>query len=98
MEIIKNRIDSTLEFALAGRLDTTTAPELEAMINENIEGVTRLILDFKELEYISSAGLRILLGAQKTMNKQGEMVVRNVNSDVNEIFTITGFTEILTIE
>ena len=81
-----------------GRLDTTTAPELEAVIKENLAGVTNLVMDFAELEYLSSAGLRVILSAQKTMNKQGEMVIRNVNETINEVFEITGFIDILTIE
>ena len=91
MTIDKQINGSELTLSLTGRLDTTTAPELEAVIKENIAGVTNLIIDFAGLEYISSAGLRVILSAQKTMNKQGEMVIRNVNE-------ITGFIDILTIE
>ena len=98
MEIIKNRVDNNLDLALIGRLDTTTAPELETVVKENVEGVTALTLDFAKLEYISSAGLRILLATQKTMNKQGTMVIRNVNADIMEVFEITGFSDILTVE
>ena len=98
MEIIKNRVDNNLDLALIGRLDTTTAPELEAVVKENVEGVTALTLDFAKLEYISSAGLRILLASQKIMNKQGTMVIRNVNADIMEVFEITGFSDILTVE
>ncbi len=98
MEIIKNRVDNNLDLALIGRLDTTTAPELEAVVKENVEGVTALTLDFAKLEYISSAGLRILLASQKIMNKQGSMVIRNVNADIMEVFEITGFSDILTVE
>ena len=89
---------SELTLTLNGRLDTTTAPELEAVIKDSIAGITNLVMDFAELEYLSSAGLRVILSAQKTMNKQGEMVIRNVNETINEVFEITGFIDILTIE
>ena len=85
-------------FALAGRLDTTTAPELEKELKESIGGVSELALDFAGLEYISSAGLRVLLSAQKIMNKQGSMKVTNVNETIMEIFEVTGFSDILTVE
>ena len=85
-------------FALSGRVDTTTAPELEKEIKSSLDGVTSLTLDMKDLVYISSAGLRVLLSAQKTMNKQGKMTVRNANETVMEIFEVTGFSDILTIE
>ena len=98
MEIIKGTADKALVIKLEGRLDTTTAPALENELNESLDGVEQLILDLEGLEYISSAGLRVLLGAQKTMNKQGSMKVLNVSSDVMEIFEITGFRDILTIE
>ncbi len=83
---------------LAGRLDTTTAPELERKLKEEIDGVTELIIDIASLEYISSAGLRVLLSAQKIMNKQGRMVVKHASEEVMEIFEVTGFTDILTIQ
>ena len=98
MTIDKQLNGSELTLTLNGRLDTTTAPELEAVIKENLAGVTNLVMDFAELEYLSSAGLRVILSAQKTMNKQGEMVIRNVNETINEVFEITGFIDILTIE
>ncbi|MBQ3113605.1 MAG: STAS domain-containing protein [Phascolarctobacterium sp.] len=98
MTIDKQLNGSELTLSLTGRLDTTTAPELEAVIKENITGVTNLVMDFAGLEYLSSAGLRVILSAQKTMNKQGEMVIRNVNETINEVFEITGFIDILTIE
>ena len=98
MTIDKQLNGSELTLVLNGRLDTTTAPELEAVIKENIAGVTNLVMDFAGLEYLSSAGLRVILSAQKTMNKQGEMVIRNVNETINEVFEITGFIDILTIE
>ena len=84
--------------ALGGRLDTTTAQELEGAIKEAIEGKTELIIDMKELEYISSAGLRVLLSAHKAMSRQGTMVVKNASEAVKEIFEVTGFSDILTIE
>ncbi len=98
MEITKKKLDSELNVALAGRLDTTTAPQFEAELKQNIGGITRLVLDFEKLEYMSSAGLRVLLAAQKVMNKQGEMVIRNVNDVIAEVFEVTGFADILTIE
>ena len=85
-------------FAPEGRLDTVTAPEFEKEIKESIDGLTELILDFEKLEYISSAGLRVLLSAQKTMSKQGTMKVVNVGEMIGEIFEVTGFSDILTIE
>lgn len=97
MTITKELNDGILNVALEGRLDTTTAPELEAELGA-LEGVTELNFDFSALEYISSAGLRVLLGAQKTMNKNGSMLIKNVSSDIMEVFEITGFIDILTIE
>ena len=98
MTIEKNLNGSELTVAIIGRLDTTTAPQLEAEFKQNIGGVEKLVLDFANLEYLSSAGLRVLLAAQKVMNKQGEMIIRNVNDTINEIFDVTGFIDILTIE
>lgn len=98
MTIEKNVSDCTLTLRLTGRLDTTTAPQLEAELKKSISGVEKLIFDFQELEYLSSAGLRVLLAAQKVMNKQGQMIVRNVNETISEIFEVTGFADILTIE
>ena len=98
MTIEKNLNGSELNVVIVGRLDTTTAPELEASLKESIEGITKLVLDFASLDYLSSAGLRVLLGAQKTMNKQGEMIIKNVNETINEIFDVTGFCDVLTIE
>ena len=97
MEIVKNLNGTALDIALTGRLDTTTAPSLEAEINTALAGVTELSFDFAQLEYISSAGLRVMLAAQKIMNKQGKMTVRNVSADIAEVFEITGFSDILTI-
>ena len=85
-------------FLLGGRLDTTTAPELESEIKSSLNGVSKLAFDLKDLEYVSSAGLRVLLSAQKIMNAQGEMKIRNVNETIMEIFEVTGFSDILDIE
>lgn len=98
MTINKTKDGSKLTVALEGRLDTTTAPELEAELKESLEDVTELIIDVEKLDYISSAGLRVLLWAQKTMNQKGSMVVKNVSEVVNEVFEVTGFADILTIE
>lgn len=96
IEIKRNAEKITI--ALGGRLDTTTAPALDKTINNDIEGAKNLVLDFKELEYISSAGLRVLLGAQKKMNKVGSMKLINVCEDVMEVLEMTGFADILAIE
>ncbi|MCQ2567124.1 MAG: STAS domain-containing protein [Mogibacterium sp.] len=98
MEIIKNLDGEKLELQVKGRLDTTTAPELEEVIKSSLKGVKQLVLDFDELEYVSSAGLRVILGAQKTMNQQGEMKLINVIDEIMNVFEITGFVDILTIE
>lgn len=98
MTIEKNLSGTELNVKVSGRLDTTTAPELEAEVMGAISGVTKLVLNFEALEYLSSAGLRVLLQAQKIMNKQGEMIIKNVNETINEIFEVTGFIDVLTIE
>lgn len=98
MEIKKTKNGNELTINLEGRLDTTTAPMLEAELKQNIGGIEKLVFDFSLLEYLSSAGLRVLLSAQKVMNKQGKMIVKNVNDTIAEIFEVTGFSEILTIE
>ena len=98
MTIEKTRSGAELTLTIAGRLDTTTAPGLEAELKACLEGVEKLALDFAALDYLSSAGLRVLLAAQKIMNKQGSMVVRNVNETIAEIFEVTGFCDVLTIE
>lgn len=98
MTIDKTVNGTELAMTLSGRLDTTTAPQLEAELKASIDGVEHLVLDFAALEYLSSAGLRVLLSAQKIMNKQGSMVVRNVNETIAEIFEVTGFCDVLTIE
>ena len=98
MTINKTLDGKTLNVALEGRLDTVTAPELEASLREDLEKADNLVLDFGKLEYISSAGLRVLLSAQKVMAKRGEMKLVHVNETIMEIFKVTGFTDILTIE
>lgn len=98
MTIQKTLNGNTLTLALEGRLDTTTAPQLEAELKASLEGITELDLDFEKLEYLSSAGLRVLLAAQKVMNRQGKMVIRHVNETIQEVFEVTGFIDILTIE
>ena len=97
MKIEKKLNGNTLVFALDGRLDTTNAPELERGIND-LSGVRDLVIDMKNLEYISSAGLRVILKAQKTMNTQGSMKLKNVGESIMEVFEITGFSDFLTIE
>ncbi len=98
MKITKTLNGSKLIIALEGRMDTSTAPDLEATLKNHLDDVEELTIDMAQLEYLSSAGLRVLLGAQKTMNRQGRMIVKNVNDTIMEIFDVTGFTEILTIE
>ncbi len=98
MTINKNQNGSELKIKLEGRLDTTTAPQLDEELKSSLTDITSLEFDFSNLEYISSAGLRVLLSAQKVMNKQGSMVIKNVNDEINEIFEVTGFVDILTIE
>jgi len=98
MEINKKLAGTELVVELTGRLDTTTAPELEASLKESFDGINSLVLDFTNLAYISSAGLRVLLMAQKTMSAKGTMVIKNVSEDIKEVFDITGFADILTIE
>lgn len=98
MTIDKMIEETTLTISLEGRLDTTTAPQLEGELKHSIKNITELIFDFAGLEYISSAGLRVLLSAQKVMNKQGEMRIRGVNETVMDVFEITGFSDILTLE
>ena len=98
MTINKTQNASALTIALEGRLDTTTAPELEAELKSSLSGVTALVFDFKALDYISSARLRVLLSAQKVMNRQGSMKIVNVNETIMEVFDVTGFVDILTIE
>ena len=98
LNIEKTTNASELTVAVAGRLDTTTAPELEKELKASLDGVSALTIDMAALEYISSAGLRVLLSAQKTMNKQGKMKVVHVGDTIMEILEVTGFSDILTIE
>ena len=98
LNINKKTENGALTVALEGRLDTTSAPQLEGELKDALDGVTSLVLDLEGLEYISSAGLRVLLSAQKLMNQQGEMTITHVNDVIMEIFDVTGFTDILTIK
>ena len=98
MTIEKKLNGNALEIALEGRLDTMTAPELEAELNQSMSGAESLVLDFSKLEYISSAGLRVLLSAHKAMSAKGGLKVTHVNEIVQEVFEVTGFADILTIE
>ena len=98
MTITTTRNGSALTLQLEGRLDTTTSPQLEAELSASLDGVKQLTLDLQQLAYLSSAGLRVILSAQKRMNKQGQMVVRHVNETIMEVFEGTGFVDILTIE
>lgn len=95
IETEKNQ--ETLNVKLGGRLESSTSPKLEEELKKNLEGIMDLRFDFAKLEYLSSAGLRVLLSASKTMKKQGTMEIRNVNEEVMEVFIITGFAGILTI-
>ena len=98
METIKTKNGSNLSIALKGRLDTTTAPQLENELRTALTDITDLTFDMKDLAYISSAGLRVLLSAQKVMNRQGDMTIKNVSAEIMEIFEVTGFVDILNIE
>lgn len=98
MTIAKTSEGTKLTLALEGRLDTTTAPQLEAEVKGALTGVTELVMDFSQLEYLSSAGLRVILAAQKIMNRQGTLIIRHVNETIMEVFEVTGFSDILTIE
>jgi len=98
MTINKTLNGSALTIALSGRLDTTTAPELEKELKTSLDNVSELIMDFSQLDYISSAGLRVLLAAHKAMSGKGAMTVTHVNEIVREVFEVTGFTDILNIE
>ena len=97
MNINKTVDQAVMNIALEGRLDTTTAPQLDEELKD-LQGIQELVFDFEKLEYISSAGLRVLLAAQKVMNKQGSMVVRHANESIMEVFEVTGFIDILTVE
>ncbi len=98
MNIIKKTEGNKLTIALEGRLDTNTSPQLEGELRKSVEGITELVLDLADLVYVSSSGLRVLLSAQKVMNRQGSMVIRNVRPEIMDIFEVTGFVDILSIE
>ena len=98
MTIDKKVNGTAMEIAIEGRLDTMTSPQLEDELKTSLDGITDLTFDFEKLEYISSAGLRVLLSAQKTMNKQGTMKIVHVSEPVMDVFDVTGFVDILTIE
>lgn len=98
MTIETKRNEESLVITVEGRLDTNTAPQLEAELRKNIDGVSELVIDMEQLTYISSAGLRVLLSAQKVMNKQGSMKIIHASEEIMEIFDVTGFVDILTIE
>ena len=98
MIINKNTDGEKLTLTISGRLDTNSSPKLEAELRQSVDGIKELIFDFSDVEYISSAGLRVLLAAQKVMNRQGSMKLTNVSPEVMEVFEITGFSDILTIE
>ena len=98
MTITKNQEGGKLTVAIEGRLDTATSPQLEAELRTSVDGITELTFDLEKLDYISSAGHRVLLAAQKVMNKQGKMKIVNVKPEIMEIFDVTGFVDILTIE
>lgn len=97
MTITENKKEDVLTLMLQGRLDTTTAPELEEVVKTKLDGIAHLILDMEKLEYVSSAGLRVILTAQKIMNKQGDMKLTHVNELVMEVFEVTGFADVLDI-
>lgn len=98
MKIKKTQNAGAMTIAIEGRIDTTTAPQLEAEVKASLDDVTELVFDMEKLDYVSSAGLRVLLSTQKAMNKKGEMKLIHVNETVMEIFEVTGFSDILNIE
>ena len=98
MNLTKKTNDTELPIAIEGRVDTVTSPELEKMIQASVEGMETLVIDMANVEYISSAGLRVLLSAHKLMAKKGGMKVKNAGEDIMEIFEVTGFSDILDIE
>lgn len=98
LDITKEQDGGNLTMNLAGRLDTTTAPQLESQMKSSLNNVTNLVMNFEKLEYVSSAGLRVILSAQKVMNRQGEMVIKGVSDEIMDIFEVTGFIDILNIE
>lgn len=98
MNVTKDLNGTNLTVGVEGRLDTTTAPQLDGELKDSLNGVKDLVFDFSKLEYISSAGLRVLLSTQKIMNKQGTMTITNINDTIAEVFEVTGFNDILTIK
>lgn len=98
MTINKTLNEKELVIEIEGRLDTTTAPELENELKSSLDGIEILIMNLEKLEYISSAGIRVILTTQKTMSKQGKLIIKNVNESIMEVFDITGMTDLLTIE
>ncbi len=98
MNLIPTLEETTLTLAIEGSIDTVTAPVLEAELQQRLGGVTSLIFDFARVDYISSAGLRVLIATSQTMEQWGTMVIRNANEDVREVFEMTGFDELLTLE
>ena len=98
MNIVKNRQGNRLDVALDGRLDTVSAPAFELVVKNELDGITEFVLDLASLQYTSSAGLRTILLAQKTMNKQGRMILKNVREEVMDVFDMTGLSDLLTIE
>ncbi len=98
MELTKLKEGTTLTIALEGRLDTVTAEDLDKELKESLDGIKELIFDFEKLDYITSAGLRVITNALKVMNRQGRMVIRNMQPDVKEVFFVTGFLEIIDVE
>ena len=98
MVIKKEKEGNKLKLSLEGRLDTVTSPELEEELSNSIDGIEQLIFDMSELQYITSSGIRVLLYAQKVMNSQGKMIITNINTVVKEVFDVTGFDDIFTIE
>ena len=98
MRIMKEKLENKLIVSVIGRLDTNTSVELETSVKEDLDGVNDLYFDFQELDYLSSAGLRVLLVAQKLMSGKGQMLIRHVNTNVMEVFEITGFNNVLDIE
>ena len=98
MTLTKQQEGPNLTVFAEGRLDTTTAPQLDELLKTSLDGVTQLTLDFSRLAYVSSAGLRVILSTQKLMSKKGKLVVRNVQEAVRDVFEVTGFSNILTIE
>ena len=98
LDIKKQQDNKTLTVSLIGDLDTITSPNLEASLSESLEGIEHLVFDFSELNYISSAGLRVILATQETMNKQGKMVIRNISDEIKKIFEVVGFIKFINIE